>query len=117
MRYLASPTLNANGPHVSDPRSGEIIESDINWYHNVMKLLRNWYFIQTSAVDPDARSTEFKDELMGELIRFVSAHEVGHTIGLHIIWVVVVPFLLIHSGQQLSQKIWNCTLCYGLCTI
>ena len=82
VRYLASPTLNANGPHVSDPRSGEIIESDINWYHNVMKLLRNWYFIQTSAVDPDARSTEFKDELMGELIRFVSAHEVGHTIGL-----------------------------------
>ena len=82
VRYLASPTLNANGPHVSDPRSGEIIESDINWYHNVMKLLRNWYFIQTSAVDPEARSTEFKDELMGELIRFVSAHEVGHTIGL-----------------------------------
>jgi len=82
VRYLASSTLNANGPHVSDPRSGEIIESDINWYHNVMKLLRNWYFIQTSAVDPNARSTEFKDELMGELIRFVSAHEVGHTLGL-----------------------------------
>ena len=82
VRYLASPTLNANGPHVSDPRSGEIIESDINWYHNVMKLLRNWYFIQTSAVDPNARNIEFKDELMGELIRFVSAHEVGHTIGL-----------------------------------
>ena len=82
VRYLASSTLNANGPHVSDPRSGEIIESDINWYHNVMKLLRNWYFIQTSAVDPNARSTEFKDDLMGELIRFVSAHEVGHTLGL-----------------------------------
>ena len=82
VRYLASSTLNANGPRVSDPRSGEIIESDINWYHNVMKLLRNWYFIQTSAVDPNARSTEFKDELMGELIRFVSAHEVGHTLGL-----------------------------------
>ena len=82
VRYLASSTLNANGPHVSDPRSGEIIESDINWYHNVMKLLRNWYFIQASAVDPNARSTEFKDELMGELIRFVSAHEVGHTLGL-----------------------------------
>jgi len=82
VRYLASQTLNANGPHVSDPRSGEIIESDINWYHNVMKLLRNWYFIQTSAVDPNARNIEFKDELMGELIRFVSAHEVGHTIGL-----------------------------------
>ena len=82
VRYLASPIPNANGPHVSDPRSGEIIESDINWYHNVMKLLRNWYFIQTSAVDPNARGVEFKDELMGELIRFVSAHEVGHTLGL-----------------------------------
>ena len=82
VRYLASPTLNANGPHVSDPRSGEIIESDINWYHNVMKLLRNWYFVQTSAVNPEARGTEFKNEVMGELIRFVSSHEFGHTIGL-----------------------------------
>ena len=82
VRYLASPSLNANGPHVSDPRSGEIIESDINWYHNVMKLLRNWYFVQTAAVNPKARSTEFEDEVMGQLIRFVSAHEVGHTIGL-----------------------------------
>ena len=82
VRYLASPTLNANGPHVSDPRSGEIIESDINWYHNIMKLLRNWYFVQTSAVDPEARGIEFKNELMGELLRFVSAHEVGHTLGL-----------------------------------
>ena len=82
VRYLASSTLNANGPHVSDPRSGEIFESDINWYHNVMKLLRNWYFVQTAAVNPEARGTEFKDEVMGELIRFVSSHEFGHTIGL-----------------------------------
>ena len=82
VRYLASPSLNANGPHVSDPRSGEIIESDINWYHNVMKLLRNWYFVQTAAVNPDARGVEFKNEVMGELIRFVSSHEFGHTIGL-----------------------------------
>lgn len=82
VRYLASPSLNANGPHVSDPRSGEIIESDINWYHNVMKLLRNWYFVQTGAVNPDSRRVEFKNEVMGELIRFVSSHEFGHTIGL-----------------------------------
>ena len=81
VRYLASPSLNANGPHVSDPRSGEIIESDINWYHNVMKLLRNWYFVQT-AVNPESRGVEFKNEVMGELIRFVSSHEFGHTIGL-----------------------------------
>jgi hypothetical protein len=82
VRYLASPIPNANGPHVSDPRSGEILESDINWYHNVMSLLRNWFFIQTAAINPDAQTLEFKDEVMGRLIRFVSAHEVGHTLGL-----------------------------------
>lgn len=82
VRYLASPIPNANGPHVSDPRSGEILESDINWYHNVMTLLRNWYFVQTAAINEDARGVEFDEEVMGRLIRFVSAHEVGHTIGL-----------------------------------
>ena len=82
IRYFASDIQNAYGPHVSDPRSGEIIESDIGWYHNVMNLLRNWFFIQTAAVNPDARSVKFDDEVMGRLIRFVSAHEVGHTLGL-----------------------------------
>ncbi len=82
VRYLASPIPNANGPHVSDPRSGEILESDINWYHNVMSLLKNWFFIQTAAINIDARSKEFKTEVMGRLIRFVSSHEVGHTLGL-----------------------------------
>jgi hypothetical protein len=82
IRYFASDIQNAYGPHVSDPRSGEILESDIGWYHNVMNLLRNWFFIQTAAVNPDARSVKFDDEVMGRLIRFVSAHEVGHTLGL-----------------------------------
>ncbi|MEY2705858.1 MAG: hypothetical protein RL407_1920 [Bacteroidota bacterium] len=82
IRYFASDIQNAYGPHVSDPRSGEIIESDIGWYHNVMNLLRNWFFIQTAAINPDARSVKFDDEVMGRLIRFVSAHEVGHTLGL-----------------------------------
>ncbi|MGB3774501.1 MAG: zinc-dependent metalloprotease, partial [Leeuwenhoekiella sp.] len=82
VRYLASPIPNANGPHVSDPRSGEILESDINWYHNVMTLLRNWYFVQTAAINEEARGVAFKDEIMGRLIRFVSSHEVGHTLGL-----------------------------------
>ncbi|WP_299259949.1 zinc-dependent metalloprotease [uncultured Aquimarina sp.] len=82
VRYLASPIPNANGPHVSDPRSGEILESDINWYHNVMSLLRNWFFVQTAAINPDAQGVAFKDEVMGRLIRFVSSHEVGHTLGL-----------------------------------
>ncbi|MCM4156609.1 zinc-dependent metalloprotease [Gramella sp. AN32] len=82
VRYLASPIPNANGPHVSDPRSGEILESDINWYHNVMTLLRNWFFVQTAAINDDAKGVAFKDEVMGRLIRFVSSHEVGHTLGL-----------------------------------
>ena len=81
IRYIATDIQNAQGPHVHDPRTGEILESDILWYHNVMKLLRNWYFIQTAAVNPEARKTRFNDELMGELIRFVAAHEVGHTLG------------------------------------
>ena len=82
IRYFASPIQNAYGPHVYDPRSGEILESDIGWYHNVMTLLRNWFFVQTAAINPDARSVAFEDEVMGRLIRFVSAHEVGHTLGL-----------------------------------
>lgn len=82
IRYFASDIQNAYGPHVSDPRSGEIIESDIGWYHNVMNLLRNWFFIQTAAVNPEARGVKFREETMGRLIRFVSAHEVGHTLGL-----------------------------------
>lgn len=82
VRYLASPIPNANGPHVSDPRSGEILESDINWYHNVMSLLRNWYFVQTAAINPSAQGVQFDEDVMGRLIRFVSSHEVGHTLGL-----------------------------------
>ncbi len=82
VRYLASPIPNANGPHVSDPRSGEILESDINWYHNVMTLLHNWYFVQTAAINEEARGNQFKTEIMGRLIQFVSSHEVGHTLGL-----------------------------------
>ena len=80
--YKPSSTPNASGPHINDPRSGEIIESHINWYHNVMSLLRNWYFIQCSPVDPAARKMIFDTELMGQLVRFVSSHEVGHTLGL-----------------------------------
>ena len=82
LRYFAAEIQNAYGPNVHDPRSGEILESHIGWYHNIMSLLRNWYLIQTAAVDPAARAKKFDDKLMGELIRFVSSHEVGHTLGL-----------------------------------
>jgi len=82
IRYFASDIENAYGPNVADPRSGEILESHIGWYHNVMKLVHDWYMIQTAAVDPRARRMKFDDNLMGDLIRFVSSHEVGHTLGL-----------------------------------
>ncbi|NMR35447.1 zinc-dependent metalloprotease [Chryseobacterium aquaticum] len=80
--YKPSDVPNASGPSIADPRTGEILESHINWYHNVMMLLRNWYFVQAAPNDPRARKIEFEDKLMGELIRFVSSHEVGHTLGL-----------------------------------
>ncbi|MBV7529651.1 zinc-dependent metalloprotease [Chitinophaga sp. sic0106] len=80
--YKPSSIANASGPHVHDPRSGEIIESHINWYHNIMQLVHNWYMVQAGPLDARARKMEFDDELMGQLIRFVSSHEVGHTLGL-----------------------------------
>ncbi len=80
--YKPSDVANASGPSIIDPRSGEIIEAHINWYHNLMNLLRNWYFVQTAATDSRARKMEFDDELMGQLIRFACSHEVGHTLGL-----------------------------------
>lgn len=82
IRYLASPIENAYGPNVHDPRSGEILESHICWYHNVMSLVHDWYMVQASSIDEAARSMNFSEELMGQLIRFVSSHEVGHTLGL-----------------------------------
>ena len=82
IRYVSTDIQNAMGPHVHDPRTGEIIESDIIWYHNVMNLLRNWYLIQTAAINEEARSVNFDDQVMGRLIQFVAAHEVGHTLGL-----------------------------------
>jgi len=82
IRYFASDIENAYGPQVHDPRSGEILESHIGWYHNVMSLVHDWYMIQTAAVDSTARKMKFDDDLMGNLIRFVSSHEVGHTLGL-----------------------------------
>lgn len=80
--YAASPRSNAMGPSVVDPRSGEIIEADIIWWHNVMTSLQSWMRIQTGPIDPKARGNTFSNEHMGEAIRFVSSHEVGHTFGL-----------------------------------
>ncbi|HUR21306.1 MAG TPA: zinc-dependent metalloprotease [Vicinamibacterales bacterium] len=81
IRWLPSTTENASGPHVHDPRSGEILEADIQYYHNVQNLAKNWYFVQVGPLDPRAHNLPLPDDLMGELMRYVVAHEVGHTLG------------------------------------
>ena len=81
-RWSASETRNAQGPSTSDPRTGEIIESDIVWYHNHMRSYRNWMMVQTGAANPDARQLPLTDELMEEAMEQVITHEIGHAIGL-----------------------------------
>jgi len=81
IRWLPSTTENASGPHVSDPRTGEILESDIQFHHNVMNLVRDWYFVQVGPLDPRASKLPLPDDLMGRLLEYVTAHEVGHTLG------------------------------------
>lgn len=104
--YKPSAIPNASGPHIHDPRTGEILESHINWYHNVMSLLHRWYFIQAGAIDSRARTLQFDDELMGRLIRFVSAHEVGHTLGLRHNFgaSATVPVAKLRDREWLSQN-------------
>ncbi|WP_350289322.1 zinc-dependent metalloprotease [uncultured Croceitalea sp.] len=81
VRYVASTTRNAVGPSVSDPRSGEIIESDIIWYHNHLRSYRNRYLLETAAANPSARTLDTPAEEIGEMMRMVIAHEVGHALG------------------------------------
>jgi len=81
IRWLPSTIENAVGPHISDPRTGEILNADIQFYHNVMNLQRDWYFLQVGPLDPRASKLPLPDELMGRLVQFVCAHEVGHTLG------------------------------------
>lgn len=82
LRYLPSVAENAYGPRIVDPRSGEIIESHICWFHNVLRLVKKWYVVQCGPLDKRAQTMDLPDELMGQLVRFVSSHEVGHTLGL-----------------------------------
>ena len=81
IRWLPSTVQNAVGPHIHDPRTGEILEADVQLYHNVQTLLKNWYFVQVGPLDQRARKLPLPNDLMGELIRYVVAHEVGHTLG------------------------------------
>lgn len=80
--YIASEKMNAMGPSVYDPRSGEIIQADIIWWHNVISMLRNWIITQTSIAQPKAQLWDLPEELLGDAMRFVACHEVGHSLGL-----------------------------------
>ena len=82
VRWLPSTVENAQGPNVHDPRTGEILNGSVRMFHNIMNLQRSWYFTQASPLDPRARKLPFPDTLMGQLVQFVVAHEVGHTLGL-----------------------------------
>lgn len=82
VRYVASTTRNATGPSVSDPRTGEIIESDIIWYHNHLRSYRNRYLLETGAANPKARTLDTPEEEIGEMMRRVISHEIGHALGL-----------------------------------
>ena len=82
IRYVASTTRNATGPSVSDPRSGEILESDIIWYHNHLRSYRNRYLLETAAANPKARTLDTPEEEIGEMMRRVISHEIGHALGL-----------------------------------
>ena len=81
IRWLPSTIENAVGPHVHDPRSGEIMEADLQIYHNVMNLNRNWYWTQAGVLDPRAQKLPFPDSLQGRLMMYVIAHEIGHSLG------------------------------------
>lgn len=82
IRWYPSDIENAYGPNVHDPRTGEILESDIGVFHNILNLQRDWYFVQTAAANPEARAPKFAEEVMGKLLEYVITHEAGHTLGL-----------------------------------
>ncbi|MDO5035747.1 MAG: zinc-dependent metalloprotease [Porphyromonas sp.] len=82
LTYVASEQKNAMGPSVYDPRSGEIFQADIIWWHNVLTVLKNWVILQTGAQNPDAATLQLPDDIVGDAMRFVACHEVGHSLGL-----------------------------------
>jgi hypothetical protein len=82
IRWVPSTVANAMGPHVSDPRSGEILEADVEIYHNVQQLARDWYWTQSGPLDPRSKTLPIPDEVMGDILLYIVTHEVGHSLGL-----------------------------------
>jgi len=82
IRWLPSTVENAYGPHVSDPRTGEILQTNIGFYHNITALLQSWYWTQAGAADPGAQRLPYPDSMLGPMVAYVATHEVGHTLGL-----------------------------------
>jgi hypothetical protein len=112
---VASTTRNAVGPSVSDPRTGEIIESDVIWYHNHLRSYRNRYLLETGAANPSARTLNTSDAEMGEMMRMVIAHEVGHALGFpHNMGASCPMILKIIEMVSLHRK-RNCSQFDGLC--
>jgi hypothetical protein len=101
IRWLPSTTENAYGPHISDPRTGEILQSSVGWYQNITSLLQAWYWVQVGAVDPRARTLPFPDSLMGQMVAYVATHEVGHTLGL--------PHAMLSSGLYPTDSLRSAT--------
>ncbi|HVO36479.1 MAG TPA: zinc-dependent metalloprotease [Gemmatimonadales bacterium] len=104
VRWLPSTTENAYGPHISDPRTGEILQSSVGWYQNITALQQAWYWVQAGAVDPRAKTLPFPDSLMGQMVAYVITHEIGHTLGL--------PHAHLSSGlyptDSLRSKSYTC---------
>jgi hypothetical protein len=102
VRWLPSTTENAFGPSITDPRTGEILEADIELYHNLQNMAKNWYFVQAGPLDPRAKTLPLPDDLMAELVRYVVAHEVGHTLGFQ----HNMKASSMYSVQQIRDKSW-----------
>lgn len=105
LTYAASTKSNAMGPSICDPRSGEILEADIIWWHNVLDILHDWIIVQTGATNPDVRSVQLPEEMIGDAMRFVACHEMGHSLGLrhNMMGSAAIPTDSLRNNEYIKQ--------------